>query len=1268
MAWTFSVSLSDTTLDRGQDSTATFTLSHTSTDSPVFTNATVAITTGFLFSSGAINVISGSVDSSSVTFGSNSISLIGVPDVGESFVFSIPVRSTPSQGSGAVQFGVALAPAGLGAIDTDQESVTISTSISEDVLNTLDTFTATARGKSRVDLAWFAAPPNLQDGYRLERSTTSSGPWVVLSTADTTSFTDTGLTADTTYYYRVATYNDYGVQTYLTDDAATFTLYTVAVSPSDDNQYASDNPSYKRGEVFTRTYTLTRTANGTATRQYFNLSNLSRCEILALDVVSGAPTPSQVYSGFSQVFWSGAPIAGTPWVIRVTMRPGPQVAGSQVDTAVFRFGLNSEPEYEQYQVNNFYTVVTTADPTALSTAPSNLAAVANGRNKINLTWDDNSDDELYFSLQRATAAAGPFAEVQKVAAGLEAYTDLGLTAGTTYYYKLAAVNAFGTSAFTSVASAETDAIPAAPTAPTGLTATTLGPDSIYLEWTDAATTETEYRVYRGVVTTGPYSVAAVLAAGTTEFTDIGLQPSATYYYVVASANDGGESRSSEASATTDRVSSTVVQDIGLTHNSNANIDMVEVDGRVIIVSDLDRAIVEENNKAFWAGLKPHRTAATVTDGNGGALTGVYQAYIVLVRKEVGETRSLPSPASTATAELTTQTLTITPDGNNAFDVTAATNVTPIAVTVSAPHGLSTGDSVYIRNVLGNTAANGLWAITVTSTVAFTLTGSVGNGAYTSGGKVSTKVACRDKGRDASGTEIDGANFWEVYLHESNMDRPVRVASLPLDTLTYTTPASLSLLDLQDGTRRPMETLFESAIPPSVARIEYYNNRTHWSGERTIKPTQAEQGTAQITVTNASRTMTCTGWTFTDALYHKELYINRNSTGWFVVDVIDANTIEVQHADPDTNTKGFDGNTASYTDFMFPAKPRRVYRSGFFSGEAQGGITFSPETCPPLNTMESELPFNERNPTGLVTSKDVLMLFSDDLSMYLRGGLGTDESDFSFPDATTIGEDGLLAPNSLAKDSQGNVWGINSQGIFRANQAGITRVGTMANHAFTFQRWYDVGKARGCVGEWFGRDDQFVVAGLTANSSTSDGLDGWIYDSRSGYVCPFSTSKPLTFLLSMPTDTGAIQLVYGNAYGEYGVFLQQGLWTDDVDYTSATPYANEVAFTCSVTSGTIAADRAITIKRFWPHIDQTPLTTAITCTVAIDAKKRNDNTASAFVADVTKSFTTSTSGPCYTLAPKRCQRAVVRFSFPTSRSERIEWSGLTMEGIYHGADA
>ncbi len=71
-------------------------------------------------------------------------------------------------------------------------------------------------------------------------------------------------------------------------------------------------------------------------------------------------------------------------------------------------------------------------------------------------------------------------------------------------------------------------------------------------------------------------------------------------------------------------------------------------------------------------------------------------------------------------------------------INAATNATPIKITTVGNHRLTTGDRVTVYNVAGNTAANGAWNVTVTSATQFTLNTSVGNGAYTSGGVLTTR--------------------------------------------------------------------------------------------------------------------------------------------------------------------------------------------------------------------------------------------------------------------------------------------------------------------------------------------------------------------------------------------------------------------------------------------------------------------------------------------------------------------------------------------------
>jgi uncharacterized phiE125 gp8 family phage protein len=79
-------------------------------------------------------------------------------------------------------------------------------------------------------------------------------------------------------------------------------------------------------------------------------------------------------------------------------------------------------------------------------------------------------------------------------------------------------------------------------------------------------------------------------------------------------------------------------------------------------------------------------------------------------------------------------------------ITAATNASPIVVTIVG-HGYTTGDQVQIESVAGITAANGVWFITKANDDTFSLNGSAGNAAYTSGGS-STEITVPEPLRHA----------------------------------------------------------------------------------------------------------------------------------------------------------------------------------------------------------------------------------------------------------------------------------------------------------------------------------------------------------------------------------------------------------------------------------------------------------------------------------------------------------------------------------------
>jgi titin len=89
--------------------------------------------------------------------------------------------------------------------------------------------------------------------------------------------------------------------------------------------------------------------------------------------------------------------------------------------------------------------------------PSALTATRAGgpRNqRINLGWVDNSSNEADFVVERSTDAVG-WAVLAILPANTTAYSDWDVQPATTYYYRVKARNAGGSSGYSNVASATT---------------------------------------------------------------------------------------------------------------------------------------------------------------------------------------------------------------------------------------------------------------------------------------------------------------------------------------------------------------------------------------------------------------------------------------------------------------------------------------------------------------------------------------------------------------------------------------------------------------------------------------------------------------------------------------------------------------------------------------------------------------------------------------------------------------------------------------------
>ncbi|MBI3608872.1 MAG: fibronectin type III domain-containing protein, partial [Nitrospirae bacterium] len=206
----------------------------------------------------------------------------------------------------------------------------------------------------------------------------------------------------------------------------------------------------------------------------------------------------------------------------------------------------------QESANSTQVSAAPADNTAPA-APTGVSAVdtpADNGGAITLAWTPSTaTDVTQQRVYRSTTTGGPYSLVTSFANNTTAaYTDTGLTNGTTYFYVLRAFDGTQESAnSTQVSAAPVDNV--APAAPTGVSAVDRPADNggaINLAWTPSTATDvTQQRVYRSTTTGGPYSLVTTFANNTTtSYTDTGLTNGTTYYYVIRAFDGTQESANS----------------------------------------------------------------------------------------------------------------------------------------------------------------------------------------------------------------------------------------------------------------------------------------------------------------------------------------------------------------------------------------------------------------------------------------------------------------------------------------------------------------------------------------------------------------------------------------------------------------------------------------------------------------------------------------------------------------------------------------------------
>ena len=188
-------------------------------------------------------------------------------------------------------------------------------------------------------------------------------------------------------------------------------------------------------------------------------------------------------------------------------------------------------------------------PVDIPINPTGLTATAVSTTQVDLKWNDNSENETGFIIERCQGAGcSNFSIIAELGINRTTYSDTGLALATTYSYRVKAFNGAGNSDYSNIATVSTASPPQTQFV---LTATTQNASQIYLSWNIPPNNVLGFRIDRcvGAPCTN-FTPLVVLGASVSSYIDSGLPSGVTHNYRITAITNNDTIVSNVASATT----------------------------------------------------------------------------------------------------------------------------------------------------------------------------------------------------------------------------------------------------------------------------------------------------------------------------------------------------------------------------------------------------------------------------------------------------------------------------------------------------------------------------------------------------------------------------------------------------------------------------------------------------------------------------------------------------------------------------------------------